>query len=98
MAKKKGGGLAALRIKTDANLKAIFGNKPELAATELMKGISVYANEHDLKTKGPGKGLAALRVKADANLKAVFGNKPEIKWFDLMKGLWIYIDKNNLRK
>jgi hypothetical protein len=90
-------GLAAMKIKADANLQAIFGKKPHLKPTELMKGLSEYANKHDLKKKGPGKGLAALRVKTDANLKAVYGNKPEIKWFDLMKGIWAYIDKNNLR-
>lgn len=89
-------GLAAITIKADANLKAIFG-KQSLKPTELMKGLSDYANKNKLKTKGTGKGLAALRVKTDANLKAIYGNKPEIKWFDLMKGMWAYIDKNKLR-
>ncbi len=90
-------GLAAIKIKVDANLKAIYGNKKTLKATELLKGLSDYANKHKLKTKGEGKGLAALRVKADANLKAIYGNKPEVKWFDLMKGIWKYIDKKGLR-
>ncbi len=90
-------GLAAIQIKVDDNLKAIYGNKKTLKPTELMKGISDYANKHNLKKKGAGKGLAALRVKTDANLKAIYGNKPEIKWFDLMKGMWVYIDKKKLR-
>lgn len=89
-------GLAAMTIKADAALQAVYGKKT-LKATELMKGLSEYANKHELKTKGAGKGLAALRVKTDDNLKVIFGNKPEIKWFDLMKGLWTYIDKNKLR-
>ena len=90
-------GLAAMKIKTDANLQAIFGKKPIIKPTELMKGLSEYANKHDLKFKGEGKGLAALRVKADDNLKAIYGPGKEIKWFDLMKGIWVYIDKNKLR-
>ncbi len=94
MAEKKG--LTAIRIRADGPLKAIYG-KPELKATELLKGISAYANEHNLKTKGEGKGLAALQVKTDANLKAVFGDVPVVKWFDLMKGMWAYIKKNDLR-
>ena len=89
-------GLAAIRIKADANLQAIFGKK-ELKPTELMGGLIAYANKHDLKAKGPGKGLAAMKVKTDPALKAVFGNKPDIKWFDLMKGLWDYIKKHDLR-
>ncbi|MFO7675595.1 MAG: SWIB/MDM2 domain-containing protein [bacterium] len=93
-AKKKG--LAAMTIRADAALQAIYGKK-ELKPTELMKGLSDYANKHNLKTKGAGKGLAALRVKSDDRLKVIFGNKPEIKWFDLMKGVWAYIDKNKLR-
>jgi len=90
-------GLAAIRIKADANLQAVFGKK-ELKPTELMKGLIAYANKHELKAKGPGKGLAAMKVKTDANLKAIFGNKPEVKWFDLMKGLWVYIKKHDLRQ
>jgi len=93
----KNKGLTGIVIKADPALQAIYGPKKTLKPTELLKGLSDYANEHKLKTKGEGKGLAALRVKADANLKVIFGNKPEIKWFDLMKGIWAYIDKNKLR-
>jgi len=90
-------GLAAIVIKTDDNLKAVFGGKKELKPTELMKGLIAYANKHNLKGKGPGKGLAAMLVKTDDNLKAIYGNKPAIKWFDLMKGIWAYINKKGLR-
>lgn len=93
----KGKGLTAIRIKVDANLKAVYGPKRELKPTELMKGLIDYANKHKLKTKGAGKGLAAMKVKTDPALKAIYGNKPEVKWFDLMKGLWGYINKNKLR-
>ena len=90
-------GLSGLQIKVDDALKAVYGPKKTLKPTELLKGLSEYANKHDLRTKGTGKGLAALRVKTDDNLKAIFGNVKEVKWFDLMKGLWVYIDKNKLR-
>ena len=96
MAVKKG--LTAIRIKTDDNLKAVFGAKKELKPTELMKGLITYADKNKLKAKGPGKGLAAMKVKTDPTLKAIYGNKPEIKWFDLMKGIWVYIKKHDLRK
>jgi len=90
-------GLTAIKIKVDDNLKAIYGSKKILKPTELMKGLSDYANANNLKKKGAGKGLAAMRVKADDNLKAIYGNKPEIKWFDLMKGIWLYINRKKLR-
>ena len=97
MPAEKGKGLSGISIKVDDNLRAIYGAKDTLKPTELMKGLSDYANKHDLKTKGPGKGLAAMRIKTDDNLKAVFGDVPEVKWFDLMKGIWAYINKHNLR-
>ncbi|MEO0082297.1 MAG: hypothetical protein ABIL25_08410 [candidate division WOR-3 bacterium] len=91
-------GLAAIRIKADANLQAVFGPKKELKPTELMKGLIAYADKKKLRFKGPGKGLAAMRVKTDPALKAIYGAKPDIKWFELMKGLWAYINKNKLRQ